>query len=101
MLDREPFAIQGNLYNALYDLRPTGNMLGMLWADAIWVDQRNLEERKRQVGLMVYIYTRASTVFIGLGHGTAEVKKTSAESGVPYDRAWTKECGDWVLKRSY
>jgi hypothetical protein len=101
MLDREPFAIQGNLYDALYDLRPTGNMLGMLWADAIWVDQRNLEERKRQVGLMVYIYTRASTVFIGLGRGTAEVEKTSAESGVPYDSAWTKECGDWVLKRSY
>jgi hypothetical protein len=70
MLDGEPFLIQGNLYDALYDLRPDGNRPRMLWADAICIDQRNLEER---------IYTRASTVLIWLGCGTAEVEKTFAE----------------------
>jgi hypothetical protein len=118
MLDGELFAIQGNLYDALYDLRPTGNMPRMLWADAICIDQGNLEERKRQVGLMDYIYSRASTVLIWLGRGTAEVEKTFAEivhfedKWAPFRDKWvpfrnqrvrTKEekyC-DWVCKRSY
>jgi hypothetical protein len=109
MLDGKPFAIQGNLYDALYDLRPTGNMLRMLWADAICIDQRNLEERKRQVGLMDYIYSRASIVLIWLGCGTAEVEKTFADnwkspiSSFKDDWVWTKEekyC-EWVCTRSY
>jgi hypothetical protein len=106
MLDGEPFLIQGNLYDALYDLRPDGNRPRMLWADAICIDQRNLEERKRQVGLMDYIYTRASTVLIWLGCGAAEVEKTFAEINSYKDwlvKVSTKEkkyC-DWVCKRSY
>jgi len=79
LLNGEPFAIQENLYNALDNLRPTGDRPRMLWADAICIDQGNLEERKRQVGLMDYIYTRASTVLIWLGRGTAEVQKIFAK----------------------
>jgi hypothetical protein len=79
LLYGEPFAIQENLYNALDNLRPTGGWPRVLWADAICIGQGNLEERKRQVGLMDYIYTRASTVLIWLGRGTAEVQKIFAE----------------------
>lgn len=74
-LDGQPFAMHENLYNALDNLRPIGRQPRMLWADAICIDQSNLDERKRQVGLMDYIYTRASTVLIWLGRGTPEVQK--------------------------
>lgn len=47
----------------------------MLWADAICIDQDSLDERKRQVGLMDYIYTRASTVLIWLGRGSTAVQE--------------------------
>jgi hypothetical protein len=81
----------------------------MLWADAICIDQRNLEERKRQVGLMDYIYTRASTVLIWLGCGTAEVENTFNEiflnpqcaNGMRYCGIEVKNFCAWVCKRSY
>jgi len=116
-LDGEPFAIQENLYNALDNLRPTGRRPRMLWADAICIDQSNLQERKRQVGLMDYIYTRASTVLIWLGRGTAEVQKafeddldrntfkspSLAKRGEELARRRTRRqkwC-QWVCERSY
>jgi hypothetical protein len=115
MLDGEPFAIQRNLYDALYDLRLIGNMPRMLWADAICIDQRNLDERKRQVGLMDYIYIRASTVLIWLGCGTADVENTfnkifqnpTFEDPKYYSRICLgcgteqKKYCEWVCKRSY
>jgi hypothetical protein len=82
----------------------------MLWADAICIDQGNLEERKRQVGLMDYIYTRASTVLIWLGRGTAEVQKIFAKKFMDlkprfYHTEEQKEelekwC-EWVYQRTY
>jgi hypothetical protein len=38
----------------------------VLWADAICIDQSNLEERKRQVRLMDAVYVRAARVLIWL-----------------------------------
>jgi hypothetical protein len=117
LLNGEPFAIQENLYNALDTLRPTGDGPRMLWADAICINRGNLEERKRQVGLMDYIYTRASTVLIWLGRGTPEVQEVFAKKFKPLkrptfpttkqkeelDRAATKRkrwC-QWVYQRTY
>jgi hypothetical protein len=39
----------------------------MLWADAICIDQSNLEERAQQVLLMNEIYKRASSISVRLG----------------------------------
>lgn len=86
----------------------------MLWADAICIDQGNLDERKRQVGLMDYIYTRASTVLIWLGRGTPEVRQGFAEASEALhplyfsysqsfdrDRRICQSWQQWVYTRSY
>src|SRR5690349_15461535 len=40
-----------------------------LWADAICINQKDLEERSSQVQLMTRIYSEASAVLIWLGYG--------------------------------
>jgi hypothetical protein len=57
--------VRANLYSALRHLRTKEPRV--LWADAICIDQGNFQERTYQVGLMDYIYTRASCVLVWLG----------------------------------
>jgi len=57
--------VRENLYNALYNTRL--QQPRTLWADAICIDQSNLDERRYQVGLMDYIFTRAICVLVWLG----------------------------------
>ena len=64
LLGRAEHYITESLYNALRDLRrrTRGEGSRALWADAICIDQRNLEERERQVSIMGKIYSNAKRV---------------------------------------
>jgi hypothetical protein len=65
IIDGLEMKVRVNLYSALRDLRTEKPRV--LWADAICIDQSNFQERTYQVGLMDYIYTRASCVLVWLG----------------------------------
>lgn len=54
-----------NLYSALFHLRKSE--IRVLWVDAVCIDQTNTKEREYQVGLMSFIYSRASCVVVWLG----------------------------------
>lgn len=58
-------SVRENLYWALYYLRTTEDRV--IWADAICINQSDLEERRYQVGLMAFIYSRAYSVLVWLG----------------------------------
>ncbi|KAH7403135.1 heterokaryon incompatibility protein-domain-containing protein [Cadophora sp. MPI-SDFR-AT-0126] len=66
-----PFEVTSNLFDALHDLRHDQGRL-QLWADAICIDQSNLEERASQVELMRQIYSFAAFTVIYLGTSNAE-----------------------------
>jgi hypothetical protein len=44
-----------------------------LWVDAISIDQKNVQERNRQVKIMKHIFTKAHLVWVWLGHGGSDV----------------------------
>jgi hypothetical protein len=58
--------IRENLWSALVNLRHAREER-VLWIDAICINQADVEERNRQVQLMAYIYSRATTVIVWLG----------------------------------
>jgi len=60
------FSITANLYQALHHLRQP-NSARLIWADAICINQDDIEERNQQVQLMRGIYSRASRVVVWLG----------------------------------
>ncbi|KXH33013.1 hypothetical protein CSIM01_05148 [Colletotrichum simmondsii] len=66
VLNGHPFIVRKNLHDALLYLRNRGNG-GLLWVDAICIDQTNVQERNRQVAIMRHIYFRAQTVIVWLG----------------------------------
>ena len=63
-------AITSNLHDALkrhrQDYHPQKE--GLLWVDALCINQSDREERNGQVMLMHRIYSEAATVYIDLGH---------------------------------
>jgi len=54
-----------NLEAALRQLRSDGHHT--LWVDALCINQKDLDERARQVGLMKYIYKEAAKVIVWVG----------------------------------
>jgi Heterokaryon incompatibility protein (HET) len=66
-----------NLYSALRHLRYM-NRNRVLWADAVCINQNDLDERTDQVQLMGDIYSIASRTLIWLGEDTKEVEKSFA-----------------------
>jgi len=67
-----------------------------MWADAICIDQSNVEERAQQVAMMQQIYTKASNVIVWLGEGDDRTREDvskamriaanyAAEDGWEYD----------------
>jgi hypothetical protein len=61
--------IRKNLYQALRSLRDVPSHSNdarerVLWADAICINQNDLEERNQQVSIMAFIYSRAQTVLV-------------------------------------
>lgn len=65
--------ITTNLHSALQHLR-FKDRKRTLWADAICIDQDNLDERGEQVKLMGQIYTQAEQVLVWLGEMTEDVE---------------------------
>ncbi|QRC99090.1 hypothetical protein JI435_064340, partial [Parastagonospora nodorum SN15] len=59
--------ITKNLYIALQAIRQPDRET-TLWADAICIDQDNVEERNEQIKLMATIYSSAKRVLVWLGH---------------------------------
>ncbi|KAH6656046.1 heterokaryon incompatibility protein-domain-containing protein [Truncatella angustata] len=64
-------SIQPNLYQALVALRRRDEVVE-LWADAICINQSNIDERNSQVAQMDQIYISASSVIIWLGEAGDE-----------------------------
>ncbi|KAF2749764.1 HET-domain-containing protein [Sporormia fimetaria CBS 119925] len=65
-IDGQPVRISRNLHQALRDLQ-LGHAPRTIWADAVCINQTDLEERAHQVAQMHLIYSRASNVAIYLG----------------------------------
>ncbi|GAB7330308.1 hypothetical protein MBLNU13_g01949t1 [Cladosporium sp. NU13] len=74
--DQIRIAITDNLARALRRLRHRTQPRN-LWIDAICIDQKNLEERSRQVAYMGEIYKRASRVIVWLGDLPADLSLLS------------------------
>ncbi|KAJ2984491.1 hypothetical protein NUW58_g6031 [Xylaria curta] len=66
LLDNRELGITANLSAALRDLRDTSRSY-KLWVDAICINQDNIPERNKQVGLMGKIYSGANNTVIYLG----------------------------------
>ena len=64
--------IQENLYSALKHLRHENGLLRTVWADALCINQKDIEEKNQQIAIMRSIYSRAEHVFIWLGEGDKE-----------------------------
>ena len=66
--NHKAISVTRNLMDALHRFRrPDASRV--LWADAICINQDDVEERGSQVQLMARIYSEASRVLIWLGHG--------------------------------
>ncbi|KAE9362895.1 hypothetical protein N431DRAFT_281813, partial [Stipitochalara longipes BDJ] len=96
LLNGTPFIIRQNLHDALLGLRQE-HKPRVLWADAICIDQSNLEEWKRQVRLMDAVYTRASRVLIRLDGSDRRIQ-SMFESGSITDE---KRYCTWVCGHAY
>ncbi|KAH7073146.1 heterokaryon incompatibility protein-domain-containing protein, partial [Paraphoma chrysanthemicola] len=63
--------IQPNLHHALRHLR--GNQADLVtWVDAICINQKDDDEKRRQVGLMAELYSLASMTLAWIGTGTKD-----------------------------
>lgn len=65
-LEGHEYPVTSSLWHALARLRSIKNVV-VVWADAICINQHNLEERNHQVELMTVIYRKAFTVALWLG----------------------------------
>jgi hypothetical protein len=71
VLGGKRFPVRANLFGLLEQLfymEP-----GLLWVDAICIDQASIHERNHQVGLMGMIYSQARAVVVWLGDDDEEV----------------------------
>jgi hypothetical protein len=70
-VDGEAMYITASLDSALRHLRDT-NRTRLVWADAICINQGDVEERNQQVRQMAWVYRQADHTIIYLGDGTPE-----------------------------
>ncbi len=75
----QPLAITQNLDDALRKFRSL-NQVVTLWADAICINQDDLEEKNEQVPLMGAIYRQAEEVKIWLGPAASTLDNTAEEA---------------------
>ncbi|KAF5596809.1 heterokaryon incompatibility protein [Fusarium pseudoanthophilum] len=71
LVNRVLFRIRRNLYQALMQLRSNG-VTGWLWIDSLCIQQKDIDEKSYQVGLMRAIFSSASCVYSWLGKGTTD-----------------------------
>ncbi|KAI1083485.1 heterokaryon incompatibility protein-domain-containing protein [Whalleya microplaca] len=70
ILEGQPFTVTGGLYSALYQLRQLddeADCFEYYWADAICINQDDLDEKSIQVPRMSDIYAKSFIVIIWLG----------------------------------
>ena len=95
---RQPIELNGqhlsigyNLWLLLKQLRRAGKQ-GLLWVDALCINQANIYEKNAQVAIMRLIYYSASQVFAWLGEASPGVQSS--------DLAFEVEAGsDAILKK--
>lgn len=70
-LNDAQFPVRDNVHGLLQEVRRCEKFKGrFLWIDAICIDQKNIEERNHQVGIMRQFYTKATEVLVWLGKST-------------------------------
>ncbi|KAG5788179.1 hypothetical protein H9Q69_012761 [Fusarium xylarioides] len=105
--------ISGNLYIALWELQRS-NTSRVIWADAICINQEDVQERGQQVALMERIFNSAWQVIIWLGEETdrcccgktvleASLSSISnAFSGIcSINNEWLAQSGQKTLEATY
>jgi hypothetical protein len=65
-VDGEEMQITTNLFDFLHHIRGSEDIV-VLWADAICINQNDMEEKSHQVGMMGDIYSGCSLVHVWLG----------------------------------
>ncbi|CAO2653765.1 Nn.00g031760.m01.CDS01 [Neocucurbitaria sp. VM-36] len=78
VLDGKPFYVRENLWNLLQQARQS-LFTGILWIDAISIDQANVPERNHQVAMMGAIYAEAELVVVWLGLETGATARAIRE----------------------
>lgn len=73
-----PITVRLNIWNVLLQMRSNGNT-GLLWIDAICINQEDIHERGRQVSIMGRIYSNAVLVFVWLGTGDPSTEQLIRE----------------------
>lgn len=66
VLDGHEFPVTTSLWQVLSRIRSVSSAV-IVWADAVCINQLDLEERSYQVGLMTMLYQKASMVALWLG----------------------------------
>jgi hypothetical protein len=66
IVNEKYITITRSLYDALRHIRSKTKTM-IIWADAICIDQSDIDEKTRQVALMAEVYRRCSKVYIWLG----------------------------------
>ncbi|KAK2041798.1 heterokaryon incompatibility protein [Colletotrichum somersetense] len=88
-------SVTTNLFDALRHFRLPDRDL-MLWADALCINQGDLEERADQVQLMREIYSRAATVLVWLG---VDGDEGQAARAIPLMESIHQACDDHARAR--
>ncbi|KAF2662627.1 HET-domain-containing protein [Lophiostoma macrostomum CBS 122681] len=74
LIDGNPVEIHSGLFDAIHTLRsPTSERL--IWADAICINQYDMEERNHQVKIMSEIYHSAKSVTVYLGKSSGRTEE--------------------------
>lgn len=93
ILDGKPFHVRENLWNFLCQARQS-KLRGLLWIDAISIDQTNVQERNHQVRMMGEIYSQATLVVVWLGLATKRMAEAIRELSAIYEDK--KEPTNWL-----
>ncbi|KAF2117943.1 heterokaryon incompatibility protein-domain-containing protein [Lophiotrema nucula] len=70
IIDNQSFPVRKNLWSALSSYRKKindGTFRGLLWVDAVCINQQDTRERSHQVNMMDAIFSQANTVLVWLG----------------------------------
>lgn len=72
--DEVAVAVTSNCHSALRHLR---DILGTftIWVDAICINQKDVNDKMRQIGIMNDIYSKAQTTYVWLGAGDAATNR--------------------------
>ncbi|KAI0433461.1 heterokaryon incompatibility protein-domain-containing protein [Xylaria sp. FL1042] len=98
-------SITDNLHSALIRLRREKEAR-VVWADAICINQKDMNERSQQVQVMADIYRLSRITFIWLGNETHELRNSfssikGARSSFPLAHPTTVNCKDKNFRETY